>query len=243
MPGMPMDMGGMPGGGYGMAGGMPGMPMDMGGMDGFGALMAETGGAAANPGFDYAAHLAATSNYNNPSPGVNNPQQPQEIQPSFTASNNNEVITGGNGSQNMSNGGFNNVVFNYTSQSEPNLTGELRGDTINGGFYRGPGDFSSSNSQGLGPNDILQFDVALPLNYNGTSLSSLGSNQTISSSTTFAGGGGLEFGLINLSNNIIAAIDVDGNGVFNNGDMALDVQDDVTAAVYNSNNDVFTFVV
>ena len=30
------------------------------------ALMAETGGAAANPGFDYAAHIAATSGANNP---------------------------------------------------------------------------------------------------------------------------------------------------------------------------------
>ena len=38
------------------------------------ALMAETGGAAANPGFDYAAHIAATS-------GANSPPEPSSPPP------------------------------------------------------------------------------------------------------------------------------------------------------------------
>jgi hypothetical protein len=64
MMGINQGMPGMPGGYTPPGGAMPGMP----GMDpaDFGALMAETGGAAANPGFDYAAHLAATGGYTPP---------------------------------------------------------------------------------------------------------------------------------------------------------------------------------
>ena len=153
--------------------------------------------------------------------------------------------TGGNGAQILSNGGFNNVTFKYNSTTADGLFNEASGDTINGGFYRGPTDFNSSNTVGLGPNDMLKFDNNLAISYNGTLFSNFGSNQSISASVgnSFAGGGGLEFGLLNLSGNIIAALDRDASGTFNTGDLALDVQDNVTAVSYNSSNDVFSFIV
>ena len=43
----------------------------------------------------------------------------------------------------------------------------------------------------------------------------------------------LEFGLLNLSGNIIAALDKDASGTFNAGDLVLDVQDNVNSVVYN----------
>ena len=49
--------------------------------------------------------------------------------------------------------------------------------------------------------------------------------------------------LIDLSGNIIAALDRDASGTFNAGDLALDVQDNVTSVTYNASNDVFTFIV
>ena len=145
----------------------------------------------------------------------------------------------------LSNGGFNNVTFKYDSTTADGLFNEASGDTINGGFYRGPTDFNSSNTVGLGPNDMLKFDNNLAISYNGTLFSNFGSNQSISATNgnSFAGGGGLEFGLLNLSGNVIAALDRDASGTFNTGDLALDVQDNVTSVSYNANNDVFTFIV
>ena len=153
-------------------------------------------------------------------------------------------MIGGNGPQTLSNGGFNNVTFVYNSTTADGLFNEASGDTINGGFYRGPTDFNSSNTVGLGPNDMLKFDNNLAISYNGTLFSNFGSNQSISATNgnSFAGGGGLEFGLLNLSGNVIAALDRDASGTFNTGDLALDVQDNVTSVSYNANNDVFTFI-
>ena len=143
----------------------------------------------------------------------------------------------------LSNGFFNNVTFKYDSITVDQLNGELSGDTINGGFYRGAADFNSGNDKGLGQNDMLKFDNNLAISYNGTLFSDFSIDQSISSSSTFAGGGGLEFGLINLSGNIIAAFDKDLSGTFNDGDLALDVQDNITSVSYSANNDVFTFIV
>ncbi len=78
---------------------------------------------------------------------------------------------------------------------------------------------------------------------NGTLFSDFASNQSISKAANFAGGGGLEFGLLDLSGNIIAALDRDASGTFNAGDLAFDVQDNVTSVAYNASNDVFTFIV
>ena len=75
---------------------------------------------------------------------------------------------------------------------------------------------------------MLKLDINLPIKYNGTLFSDFASNQSISKAANFAGGGGLEFGLLNLSGNIIAALDRDASGTFNAGDLALDVQDNVT---------------
>ena len=50
-------------------------------------------------------------------------------------------LTGGNGAQILSNGGFNNVTFKYDSTTADGLFNEASGDTINGGFYRGPTDY------------------------------------------------------------------------------------------------------
>ena len=83
----------------------------------------------------------------------------------------------------------------------------------------------------------------MPIFYNGTQFSVFGSNQSISATSSYAGGGGNEFGLLNLSGNIIAALDRDASGTFNAGDLALDVQDNVTSVSYNASNDVFTFIV
>ena len=55
----------------------------------------------------------------------------------------------------LSNGGFNNVTFKYDSITVDQLNVELSGDTINGGFYRGPGDFNSGTTFGL---MICKFD-------------------------------------------------------------------------------------
>ena len=141
-------------------------------------------------------------------------------------------IFGGNGGQILSNAGFNNVTFKYDSVTADQLNNELSGDTINGGFYRGPTDFNSSNTVGLGPNDMLKFDNNLAISYNGTLFSNFVSNQSISASAgnSFAGGGGLEFGLLNLSGNVIVAFDRDLSGAFSEGDLALDVQDNVTVS-------------
>ena len=46
-----------------------------------------------------------------------------------------------------------------------------------------------------------------------------------------------------MSNNIIAAIDIDGNGTFGEADVALDVQDNITSVNYNAATDTFTFIV
>ena len=104
-------------------------------------------------------------------------------------------------------------------------------------------DFVTGNDKGLGTSDMLKLDINLPIKYNGTLFSDFASNQSISKAANFAGGGGLEFGLLDLSGNIIAALDRDASGTFNAGDLALDVQDNVTSVAYNASNDVFTFIV
>ena len=103
-------------------------------------------------------------------------------------------------------------------------------------------DFQTGNDKGLGTSDKLELNINLPVKYNGTLFSDFSSNQTINKATGFAGGGGLEFGLLNLSGNIVAALDKDESGTFNAGDLVLDVQDNVNSVVYNHTNDVFTFV-
>ena len=180
----------------------------------------------------------------NPQQGVVNPQQGGGGVPSnVTASGNNDVIIGQIGPQTLSNGGFNNVTFQYNSTTADQLFNEAAGDTINGGVYRGPTDFVTGVDKGLGTSDILKLDINLPIKYNGNLFSDFGSNQSISKANTFAGGGGLEFGLLDLSGNIIAALDRDASGTFNTGDLALDVQDNVTSVAYNASTDVFTFIV
>ena len=90
---------------------------------------------------------------------------------------------------------------------------------------------------------MLKFDNNLAISYNGTLFTDFGSDQTISSSSSFVGGGGLEFGLLNISGNMIVAFDRDTSGTFSAGDLVLDVQDDITSATYNASNDVFSFSV
>ena len=115
-------------------------------------------------------------------------------------------------------------------------------------MFHGPGDPGTITGvdKGLGPNDILNFSDTLALKNGSNLLTDLGSNLTIAksatNSTSFAAGGGLQFALLDFSNNIIAAIDIDGNGTFSETDVALDVQDNVTSVSYNANNDVFTFI-
>ena len=108
----------------------------------------------------------------------------------------------------------------------------------------GPGDPGTITGadKGLGPQDLLKFQNA-PIKYNGTLLTGLNSDLSIAKSSGFAAGGGLEFGLLNISNNIIAAIDIDGNGTFGATDVALDVQDNITSVNYNAATDTFTFTV
>ena len=110
-------------------------------------------------------------------------------------------------------------------------------------FIEVQSDFDTGNDKGLGTSDMLKLDINLPIKYNGTLFSDFASNQTINKASNFAGGGGLEFGLLNLSGNIVAALDRDASGTFNAGDLALDVQDNVTSVAYNASNDVFTFIV
>ena len=124
------------------------------------------------------------------------------------------------------------------------LINDATGDTINGGYYDRANDLVTGNDKGLGPSDILKVDVNnIPIKYNGTLFSDFGANQSISKANTFAGGGGLEFGLLDLSGNIIAALDRDASGTFNDGDVAFDVQDNVTSVAFNSTSDVLTFIV
>ena len=106
----------------------------------------------------------------------------------------------------------------------------------------GAGNLATGNDKGLGTSDKLELNINLPVKYNGTLFSDFSSNQTINKATGFAGGGGLEFGLLNLSGNIVAALDKDESGTFNAGDLVLDVQDNVNSVVYDHTNDVFTFV-
>ena len=110
----------------------------------------------------------------------------------------------------------------------------------------GPGDpdTKTGTDKGLGPQDLLKFTNA-PIQHNGPLLTSLNSDLTIDKSIgiSFAGGGGLEFGLLDLSNNIIAAIDINGNGTFDQSDVSLDVQDNITEVNYNYATDTFTFIV
>ena len=47
----------------------------------------------------------------------------------------------------------------------------------------------------------------------------------------------------NLAGNILAAFDKDQSGTFNEGDLALDVQDNISSVSYSASNDVFTFIV
>ena len=113
----------------------------------------------------------------------------------------------------------------------------------------GPGDAGTITgvNKGLGPNDILKFSDALALKHGANLLTDLGSNLTITKSSPnsidFAAGGGLQFALLDISNNIIAAIDIDGNGTLNEPDVALDVQDNITSATYNVSTDAFSFIV
>ena len=52
-------------------------------------------------------------------------------------------------------------------------------------------DFNTGNDKGLGPSDMLKFDINLAVKYNGTLFSDFSSNQTINKASGFAGGGGL----------------------------------------------------
>ena len=88
------------------------------------------------------------------------------------------------------------------------------------------------------PNGLLSEKSMIPSA--SVSISALKAPASVGNS--FAGGGGLEFGLLDLSGNIIAALDRDASGTFNAGDLALDVQDNVTSVSYNASNDVFTFI-
>ena len=161
----------------------------------------------------------------------------------LTASYNSQTITGGSGPQTMANGGFNNVVFNYTSNMGTMLQGEMAGDIINSGQYTFGGSSTTGNGIGLGAADVLKINTTASMQYNGQLLSSLGSDINISSSGTFAGGGGLEFGLLNIGSNIVAAFDIDGDGNFTGADSALDVSDDITSARYIASTDTFEFFV
>jgi hypothetical protein len=143
----------------------------------------------------------------------------------------------------MANGGFNNVVFNYTSNMGTMLQGEMAGDIINSGQYTFGGSSTTGNGIGLGAADVLKINTTASMQYNGQLLSSLGSDINISSSGTFAGGGGLEFGLLNIGSNIVAAFDIDGDGNFTGADSALDVSDDITSARYIASTDTFEFFV
>ena len=49
--------------------------------------------------------------------------------------------------------------------------------------------------------------------------------------------------IIESSGNVVAALDVDGNGTFASGDIVLDVADNITSAQYNYNSDTFQFFV
>ena len=153
-----------------------------------------------------------------PVPGGGNPQPaPGGAPTNITATADNSQLTGGNGAQIYLMVVLIMLHLNIIQQLQINYLMKLSGDTINGGFYRGPTDFNSSNTVGLGPNDMLKFDNNLAISYNGTLFSNFVSNQSISASAgnSFAGGGGLEFGLLNLSGNVIVAFDRDLSGTFN----------------------------
>ena len=91
----------------------------------------------------------------------------------------------------------------------------------------------------------MKINLNAPVSYNGSLLSSASSNVTINATNgnTFAATNILEFGLLNLSGNVVAALDVDGNGTFASGDIVLDVADNITSAQYNYNSDTFQFFV
>ena len=292
MPGMP----GMPGGDpYAMAG-MPGGMMS--GNPAFDALMYETGGAAMMPGFDYAAHLAATGGtydtaldymydpVNNPVNNVvNDPVNPGgtpdaldfsnpnaitgTVNPNdITATKANMVLTGGGGGDTLSNGGYTGVVFNYQNSLafEPGtgrtqLWGEAYMDMINGGSINPSTgqDTNPANNQpaygndkGLGVGDVLRFAGA-DLYYGSTQLSAASSNIDIAKSANASYTGGGQIGDVCLfdaqyvggsANNLIFAIDANGDGLLEASDVMFDVEDDLLSSdkmIYDTTNDVFTF--
>ena len=119
-------------------------------------------------------------------------------------------------------------------------------DPFTGEFYHG-------DDKGLGIGDVLRFASA-DLYYGSTQLSSVSGTLTIgqSSDASFTGGG--QVGDVCLfdaqyvggsANNLIFAIDANGDGTLEGDDVMFDVEDDVLSSnqmVYDATNDVFTFV-
>ena len=177
------------------------------------------------------------------------------------------VLTGAGGGDNLSNGGFTGTIFNYASTANSSvgfsqLWGEARMDLINGGGIDPTtgSDSNPSNGQpvygndkGLGVGDILRLSNA-DLFYGSAQLSSSSSNVTISKSVNASFTGGGQLGDVCLfdaqyvggsAQNLIFAIDANGDGTLEGNDVMFDVEDDLLSSnqmVYDASNDVFTFV-
>ena len=98
-----------------------------------------------------------------PGGGIMGPAPAPGSPTNITATADFSQLTGGNGAQMLSNGGFNNVTFKYDSTTADGLFNEASGDTINGGFFRGMSDFQTGNDKGLGTSDMLKLDINLPM--------------------------------------------------------------------------------
>ena len=116
------------------------------------------------------------------------------------------VLTGAGGGDDLSNGGYTGVIFNYEldltvdgASGKSRLWGEAFFDTINGGgidpltgYDVDPftGEFYHGDDKGLGIGDVLRFASA-DLYYGSTQLSSVSGTLTIgeSSDASFTGGG------------------------------------------------------
>ena len=194
--------------------------------------------------------------------GTSNPNE-------ITATEPDMVLTGAGGGDDLSNGGFAGVIFNYESDlavhaasGKSRLWGEAYFDTINGGgidpmtgMDTDPfsGEVYHGEDKGLGVDDILRFASA-DLYYGSTQLSSVSGTLTIGKSVDASFSGSGQIGDVCLfdaqyvggtANNLIFAIDANGNGTLEGDDVMFDVEDDALSSnqmVYDSAQEVFTFV-
>ena len=174
------------------------------------------------------------------------------------------VLTGGGGGDTLSNGGLTGVVFNYQNSLafEPGtgrtqLWGEAYMDMINGGSINpttgsdmnpATNQPAYGNDKGLGVGDVLRFAGA-DLYYGSTQLSAASSNIDIAQSGNANYTGGGQVGDVCLfdaqyvggsANNLIFAIDANGDGLLEGSDVMFDVEDDLLSSdkmVYDTAND------